>query len=311
MQKWRKAGMLLLGLIAPEVVAWIAFLQRQQAKKLTRKMQAMYREQHGINEPPRTHWSQKFVCCWNSICERCTRLWYRTKVFLLIQAESLALPSTGQAAVQGDKDAFEAYWTNLQSWYVVMGGVVLDVSSAEKPFLSKRRERLVLTPDGMVMLARHKPEVIRHISPADIKDKSKSDGLAKLITCWQAIWFCIQCICRLADGLSISLLELNVFAHAICALIIYALWWSKPKDISEPTKIVGNDINAIEAWMCNLSFCGRPTLFKKDWHRDRSSRFSFIPCQHHGQNQPHLCRTYAPDKTGTAYYSMPDICSPN
>ncbi|SPO07084.1 uncharacterized protein DNG_09778 [Cephalotrichum gorgonifer] len=47
-------------------------------------------------------------------------------------------------------------------------------------------------------------------------------------------WFCAQCITRLEQQLSISLLELNTFGHAICTLLVYCLWWSKPLDIAEP-----------------------------------------------------------------------------
>ena len=35
----------------------------------------------------------------------------------------------------------------------------------------------------------------------------------------------------------ISLLELNTFGHAVCALLIYFLWWNKPFDVDYPTVI--------------------------------------------------------------------------
>lgn len=52
-----------------------------------------------------------------------------------------------------------------------------------------------------------------------------------------ASWFCIQCLARFFQGLSISLLEVNTFGHAICTLFIYALWWNKPLDVTEPETI--------------------------------------------------------------------------
>ena len=42
---------------------------------------------------------------------------------------------------------------------------------------------------------------------------------------------------RFAYRLPVTALELNSLAHAICALLIYALWWGKPLDISEPTML--------------------------------------------------------------------------
>jgi hypothetical protein len=33
------------------------------------------------------------------------------------------------------------------------------------------------------------------------------------------------------------LLELNTFAHAVCALAIYIAWWNKPLDVEEPVQM--------------------------------------------------------------------------
>lgn len=61
--------------------------------------------------------------------------------------------------------------------------------------------------------------------------------LTRNLTLPIASWFCIQCLARFFQGLSISLLELNTFGHAICTLFIYALWWHKPLDITEPERV--------------------------------------------------------------------------
>lgn len=39
--------------------------------------------------------------------------------------------------------------------------------------------------------------------------------------------------------MALTLLELNAFAHAICALLVYVLWWNKPQDIGEPIPLSG------------------------------------------------------------------------
>ena len=79
---------------------------------------------------------------------------------------------------------------------------------------------------------------VKLLESADaIRDKSKADGLAKIIVCVQAVWFCVHFFARLKQGLTITLIELNTFAHAICALLIYLLWWEKPLDIDRPTII--------------------------------------------------------------------------
>ena len=37
-----------------------------------------------------------------------------------------------------------------------------------------------------------------------------------------------------AQPIPISLLELNTFGHAVCALFIYLLWWEKPFEVDIP-----------------------------------------------------------------------------
>jgi hypothetical protein len=306
-QRMRKVGWLVLGLLAPEVVAWNAFEQRRDVKRLTQDMRKLYLQQHGMEEDVKKKpWYHTMASWWRTArrAQWLKRGWHKTKVFFLCEAEELPLPPNGDWPTSTDKDAAEAYWTDLHSWYVIMGGIAFDTSSASKPFLPESRERIVLTAEGILKLAEYWPDLLPRLSQGDIEDKSKSDGLAKLITCWQATWFCVQCICRLTQGFSISLLELNVFGHAICALLIYMLWWTKPKDISEPTKIVGNNSHSVAAWMCNLSTIGRPLLYDQRWRRISQIdgpftyylAITFIPyLVHDGQETRPLCHWYSPE----------------
>jgi hypothetical protein len=128
-----------------------------------------------------------------------------------------------------------------------MGGFAIDTSDAEHPFLPEGRMRLTLTPYGVQCIAELEPELIPNISKEDIDDKSKASGLAKTIVCFQALWFCLQCLIRLGRGLPITLLELNTFVHALCTIITYWLWWDKPLDVSEPTIIKGQHKNELAA----------------------------------------------------------------
>lgn len=54
----------------------------------------------------------------------------------------------------------------------------------------------------------------------------------------------------MAQGLPISLVELNTFAYTVCTLLIYYFWWDKPLDIEEPTKISGKSVQGACAWLC-------------------------------------------------------------
>lgn len=124
------------------------------------------------------------------------------------------------------------------------------MSEAEPQFLPNGRTRLTIIPKGLAYLAETAPELLPDISEEFIRDKSNANGLAKLLVCLQALWFCMQCILRLAQGYAMSLLELNVFGHALCALLIYALWWEKPLDIEEPTLLSGEETWELCALMC-------------------------------------------------------------
>jgi hypothetical protein len=97
------------------------------------------------------------------------------------------------------------------------------------------------------------PTLLTPLPKEDIKDKSKANGLAKAITCLQATWFTVQCVYRIVQGLSLSLLELNTVAHALFTLVAYCLWRDEPFDIETPTIIRGQDADGICALLCRAS----------------------------------------------------------
>ncbi|KAI4271095.1 MAG: hypothetical protein LQ337_006254 [Flavoplaca oasis] len=154
-----------------------------------------------------------------------------------------------------------AKMTLVNAFYIVMGGYTFDVSRDTKPRIWPQNvDRL--TPNVQTVsncLTSHVKdlrEVIPFVSEEEIWDKSKANALAKTIVCIQATWFCAQCIARVAQQMPISLLELNTFAHAVCALMVYILWWwSKPLDVQEPTVIdVGQSDTARN--VCALAWLG-------------------------------------------------------
>ncbi|KAL8816164.1 MAG: hypothetical protein Q9223_004782 [Gallowayella weberi] len=152
-----------------------------------------------------------------------------------------------------------------------MGGFVFDF---DENFLGSREafttkvSRLTLTPRGVAILAAC--GYLPKISTEDILDKNKSDNVSKLLSVLQAVWMLAQIISRLSGRLPITLLEVNTLAHIICAIIIYALWWNKPKLINEPTKLRGNWVPPVAAYMFMSSQISgwrraRPGILKKDW----------------------------------------------
>ena len=82
-----------------------------------------------------------------------------------------------------------------------------------------------------------------------------------------------------AQNIPISLLELNTFGHAVCALLIYLLWWEKPFEVDYPTMIQNQtlwDIRALSFMRSHRS--SAVEAFNRHW-KDRlgnDSRFQAI-----------------------------------
>jgi hypothetical protein len=144
----------------------------------------------------------------------------------------------------------------MHAHFATMCGFCFDTTNVEQNFLPGERTRVTLTSRGICSLAELAPELLPDISKELIRDKSKADGFGKTLVCLQAFWFCTQCISRLATGLSITLLELNTFGHALCALLAYTFWWSKPHDVNEAVLIQGPTMHTICAAMCMRSPMG-------------------------------------------------------
>ena len=114
--------------------------------------------------------------------------------------------------------------------------------------LQKRRTRLTLTPRGVDLLG--KCGLLPSISESEIEDKSKEDALGKAISCLQVTWMVVQVIGRLALRLPITLLEINTIGHVLCALVVYCMWWYKPRWVLDPTRVHGGrDLWCVVAFM--------------------------------------------------------------
>ena len=162
-------------------------------------------------------------------------------------------------------------WTRTHSFYANMGGFVFDLeegSPAERNTFTAKHSRLTVTPRGMALLARC--GFLPKISKEEILDKSKSDNLSKMIAVVQALWMFAQIVGRLVVDLPVTLLEVNTLAHVMCAMIIYVLWWDKPKLINEPTRLRGDWAPPVSAYMYMSSQISgwrrtKPGILKKDW----------------------------------------------
>jgi len=92
------------------------------------------------------------------------------------------------------------------------------------------------------------PGILPDISLGSISDKSKADSLAKTLALAQASWLILDTISRWAQSLTVTTLELNTVAHALCALLVFYIWWHKPLDVTEPTRITAEAIHPLVAF---------------------------------------------------------------
>ncbi len=117
-----------------------------------------------------------------------------------------------------------------------MGGFAI----AFPPENDGTEKRAKLTVKDIQKIIDHEPDFIIpkfQVPLTSITDRSKSSSLGKALLFVQVSWFCLNCASRLAQRLPLSLLEVSTLAHGVCTLASYAVWWSKPLNIDEPTLI--------------------------------------------------------------------------
>lgn len=289
LQKWRKLQWLLIAAFAPEIVAWNAWEQRRQVKALTQAMHNLHRAHHNSHGSVKHYdWRNGLKSRWNDAWRLywlsqawvwMKHVWQEFLVCCLIRPgnlpEELATDLHHNVEQHGKAPHL---WKDIHSWYAVMGGYVFELSSSNRVYLPRNHERMVLTPDGLRAFYKYWPHLMPEISQQDIKDKSKSDELAKFLTCLQAAWFCIQCIARFAQGLPVSLLEVNTLAHAVCSLASYAFWWNKPKDLVEPTRIIGDEADAVATLLYTQSKTGSANIIEENGRRSLIQA-RWLPCE--------------------------------
>ena len=147
-------------------------------------------------------------------------------------------------------------WSMSHAFFANMGGFVLyfEVQDKEEhvarieiePDRSNKRpgplrpnivprEGLVqrsLCAAQLAMLIRE-PYALRlpQLTEEDLRDRSKSNTLAKLLACIQAGWLVVQCFARADQHLAVSQLEVATAGFVGCTVMTYLFWWSKPRDV--------------------------------------------------------------------------------
>ncbi|KAI9769003.1 MAG: hypothetical protein M1839_003833 [Geoglossum umbratile] len=74
-----------------------------------------------------------------------------------------------------------------------------------------------------------------NISLHDLKERSKNDQFARVVTSLQVLYFAVHSFGRLGSNLPISPLEVSTLAFVCCAAFIEYFWWNKPLDLRSAT----------------------------------------------------------------------------
>ena len=72
---------------------------------------------------------------------------------------------------------------------------------------------------------------------AEIKDRGKSDWLAKSLVLLQMSCFIMQCIVCGIKHLPVTHLEIMTLVYAAINFVIYIFWWNKPLNVNWPVRV--------------------------------------------------------------------------
>ncbi len=162
-------------------------------------------------------------------------------------------------------------WTLAQSFFVAMGGYMLNFNGDHKPisaenFIKWQRSgtiRVLRSTETVLSEPRSHsvdsasteltsvPKLVKAlrlgshgsavelpwVSKEDIASRGKADVFLKGIACAQIGWLLVQYIARRAQSLATSSIEALTVAYVVCALFSYSAWWKKPYDLETPTTV--------------------------------------------------------------------------
>jgi hypothetical protein len=136
-------------------------------------------------------------------------------------------------------------WTIQQGFYVDMGGfqVTLEGGSPKLQIDKGNGDilelndgvRFTIRLDDLILLMKADLLPLPDITLHDLKERSKNDPFARVVTSLQVLYFVVQSFGRLGSNLPISTLEVSTLAFVCCAAFIEYFWWNKPLELRTAT----------------------------------------------------------------------------
>ena len=148
----------------------------------------------------------------------------------------------------------ERGWSTTHGFFIIMGGFHLfehgsKETSNDDKFILHKDDTLLhpltardlynygLRLNGTTMRTDIDFSSFRVPTEAEIKDRGKSDWLAKSLVLLQTSWFVMQCIARAHKHLPVTHLEIVTLAYAVMNFVVYIFWWNKPLNVSQPVRV--------------------------------------------------------------------------
>ncbi|KAJ3499910.1 hypothetical protein NLJ89_g10022 [Agrocybe chaxingu] len=184
-----------------------------------------------------------FLCTWVSVHQnvppqedsRATKLGRRLQAMvwtLIVPELTLALAARQHFSARRVAKTFhDQGWTMTHGFFLIMGGFRLYRGDMDLGVLCSADQIQHLHEADEIDLP-YGPEFLE-----EIEDKSKADGLTKLITVVQTFWFILQCATRLLQHLELTKLEIITLALASLNGLVFLLWLKKPLNVQHHIKL--------------------------------------------------------------------------
>ena len=116
-------------------------------------------------------------------------------------------------------------WSIDHSFCLIMGGFSYDFGSqSTRKSLGRVRP---LTVSSVKSVVRQGRADFAAITKEHVKDKSKADSLAKVLTCLQIFYLVVQVFGRVCQRLPVTSLEVSTIGYIPWTLFSYYFWWNK------------------------------------------------------------------------------------
>ena len=154
-------------------------------------------------------------------------------------------------AITLSKSLLERGWSKTHGFFIIMGGFHLfehhPIKTCNNDEFKLHDDDVPLRPlaardlygDDTYRSIRADIDFTSFTVPTEeeIKDKGKSDWLAKSLVLLQTSWFVMQCIARAIEHLPVTHLEIVTLAYAAVNFVIYIFWWNKPLNVNRPVRV--------------------------------------------------------------------------